>query len=543
MTAVSSTEDSVTSRRWARRLSIVAILVLCGLLLWIRFSHIGGTLPYPYHVDEGAVIGPAQSMLSTGNLHPGTFNYPSFPKYLASLGLAGGFLRSARDGETRDVTRLGSVGYPYYTTPGAVAGAKQLFALLSVIALGVTGAMAWSLAPNAATVWVAPLVLMGSSLFFRHSWVYLNVDIVGTCFAVLAVASALSATANPSGARSAVIPGICAGLAAASKYTLGLVLIPVVLGIWLHQRSDRRLMSSVVAVGTSLLAFVAVVPYSVIDYPAFLNGLAFEAQHYRSGHLGFNAAPGLAQLAYYGRHFLHEFGTVGGVLAVLGLSSILHRDWRKALMLAAFPVALLALLAAQRVHFPRNVLAIHPFYALLIGFGLVGLCRAGAQYVERQKAWRVGYRRVATAALCGALVLGTLPAQRYLAQARVPVDSRNLAERWIADEVPEDWTVLMPIALGFDTRALKDRGVQVLEVEVTSPQQQLDMLSHLRGEAVALLPSWGLDGRFESSVDLDAMNRAGSTLRVIREFGDTPVLLNYLQPTAWGNPRFQVVTR
>ena len=195
------------SASWAHRAWVIALLALCGLSLWLRFSHIQGALPYPNHVDEAAVMGPARRILVRGDLHPGTFNYPSLPKYLAAAGLAGGFTRAARADEISNVRQIGRVVYPYYQTPQVVEGAKQLFALLSVLAMGVTGVVGWYVTQHRAAILVGPLVLLSSRLFFFHSWRYVNVDIVGTCFVALTMASCLWASRRPSVFRSAVIPG------------------------------------------------------------------------------------------------------------------------------------------------------------------------------------------------------------------------------------------------------------------------------------------------------------------------------------------------
>ena len=520
---------------------MIALLALCGLSLWLRFSHIQGALPYPNHVDEAAVMGPARRILVRGDLHPGTFNYPSLPKYLAAAGLAGGFTRAARADEISNVRQIGRVVYPYYQTPQVVEGAKQLFALLSVLAMGVTGVVGWYVTQRRAAILVGPLVLLSSRLFFFHSWRYVNVDIVGTCFVVLTMASCLWASQRPSVFRSAVIPGLLSGLAAASKYTLGLVLIPVVLGIWLYQDKERRPVATMAALTASCVAFLVVVPYSVLDMPEFLKGLAAEARHYRTGHIGMDGEPGLSQLRYYLRHFLAEFGTVGGILAVAGLVSVMARDTRRALLLMAFPVALIALLAAQRVHFPRNVLAIHPLYAVLVGHGLIALYQTWVRVAEH-RGWSRRHRQYVTVALSCALAVATSLPSRILAQIRVPADSRNLARSWVADHVPSDWTVVVPAALGFDYRDLEDRGFNVVEVDVSSPHQQRAMVGSLRGQAVAFVPTWGIDRRFDSETNPQAMNAAVPAMRVLREFGDNPVLLNS-RATAPGNPKFRIVSR
>ena len=525
----------------AHTLWVVALIVLCGISLWLRVSHISASLPYPYHVDESAVIGPARSMLVSGDLHPGAFNYPSFPKYLAAAGMAVGFVRAAPDQGLIDVRNIGGVTYPYYDSPGAVEGAKQLFALLSVVALAVTGLVAWLITARSAAVFIGPLFLAGSDLFFSHSWLYVNVDIVATCFALLTVASCLQATARPSLVRMAVLPGCWAGLAAASKYTLGVVLLPVLIGIWLYQRDGRRLVPTLIAMTASGVTFLAVVPYSVLDLPGFLNGLASERWHYASGHIGADGPAGMAQLGFYADHFLVEFGVVGAVLAVLGVFGALARDWRRTILLASFPVTLIALLAAQRVHFPRNVLPIHPLYAVLVGYGVILFHGWVCRFIE-QRAWSRRRRSLASAALLAALLIAALPTERLLGQWRVTPDSRNLARAWLAENVPAGWTVVVPTELAVDTRGLEEQGFNLREAPMASIQQQQDVLSSMRGQTVAFLPVWGADPRFGSPAGPAEMNDASSRMTVLQEFGQGPVLLNYPPPTAWGNPRFRVVT-
>ena len=521
---------------------ILALVALCLVALSLRVSYISGSVPYPYHVDEEAVIGPARQMLVTGNLHPREFNYPSLPRYLAAAGLAVGFLRAAsEEGAVRpEIRQIGSVSYPYYGTPTAVETSKQLFAVLSVIALAMTGVIAWRVARLPGVVVMGPVVLATSDLFFQHSWQYLNVDIVGTCFVVLTVASCLSATAQPSVARSAVVPALWAGLAAASKYTLGLVFLPVLMGIWMYQEGNRRLVSSGIALATVGVTFLAVVPYAMLDLPAFLNGLAFDAWHYgTAGHVGFNDEPGLTQLRNYTNHLTNEFGLFGAILATVGSVAAFRRDWRRCLLVLAFPVLLLTLLVGQRVIFTRNVLPIHPLYAVAVGYGFVvlyGWCVGWLPRWSRQLGGPVG--KVAVLLVLMAL---TLPASRIIEHASVAPDSRNLASDWIVQHLPAGWTIVVPSDLGFDIRGLDGGDFLVEEVSVTTLQDQKDMLALVEGEVVALVPVWGMDGRFAAPVNPDEMNAMTAGRRTLAEFGSNPVLVNYARATAWGNPRFLIV--
>jgi len=481
-------------------------------------------------------------MLITGNFHPSEFNYPSLPRYLAAAGLAVGFLRAAsEDTAVRpDIHQIGSVSYPYYGTPTVVETSKQLFAVLSVIALAMTGVIAWRVTRRPGVVIMGPVILATSELFFRHSWQYLNVDIVGTCFVVLTVASCLSATGQPSVARSAVVPAVWAGFAAASKYTLGLVFLPVLLGIWMYQKGDRRLVSSGIALATVGVSFLAAVPFAILDLPAFLNGLAFDAWHYGTvGHTGFNDEPGLTQLSNYANHLMTEFGLFGAVLATVGCVAAFRRDWRRCVLFLAFPVLLLTLLAGQRVIFTRNVLAIHPLYAVAVGYGFVVLHGWCVQWLPRWNrrlggpVWKV--------AVLLALMSLTLPARRIIEHVSVVPDSRNLARDWIVQHLPAGWTIVVPSNLGFDIRGLGDRDFLVEEVSVTTLQDQKDMLALVEGPVVALVPVWGMDGRFAAPVNPDVMNATTAGKRTLAEFGRYPVLINYAPATAWGNPRLLVV--
>ena len=81
---------------------VLALVALClRRSLVFNSLHISGSLPYPYHIDEQAVIGPARKMLVTGNFHPSEFNYPSLPRYLAAAGLARRVRPSSTGGQRR----------------------------------------------------------------------------------------------------------------------------------------------------------------------------------------------------------------------------------------------------------------------------------------------------------------------------------------------------------------------------------------------------------------------------------------------------------
>jgi hypothetical protein len=527
--------------RYTVRLWSGALVLLCIATLLLLFRHIDRTLPYPYHTDEGFVSGPAASILLTGDLHPRRFNYPSLPTYLTAAAMAAGFIRGATREEIRDIKQLGNVGYPYYDTPRAVGTARKAFALLSVICLGMTGLSAWLIFREPPAILLAPLMLLVSPLFFRHSWVYLNVDIAGTAFVMMTFAACALGFRRPSIQQSAIVPGMLAGLASASKYSLGVAILPVLVAIGLSSLRSRLVAAWTVAFAAMLAAFIGAVPYSLLDIPGFLNGVGYEAFHYASGHAGFAGEPGLAQLLYYLKHFLSEYGYGIGGLALVGLFVLPYRDWRRAAVVTVFPAALLWLLSSQRVHFTRNALAIQPFLAMFAAFGLIAVHGWFLQ-AARRRGWAP--RRLNLAVTSGlVLVLTTVPFWRLADHVRDRTDSRNLARKWAADYLPYNWAIVVPSELGFDRRGLdiRSRHLKVVDLASARDPAALDaLLSDVPAPAVIMVPRWGADQRVPGQRAADALNALARQWRVIQSFGSNDVLVNYSSSTAWGDPAFSI---
>lgn len=536
-------DPEAARQRAAIRAWTAMLMVLCFGTLWLEFTHIARTMPYPRHVDEAFIAGPAHRTLATGTLHPYTFTYPTLPKYLAAAGMAVGFVRGAAHREIREVKQLGNMDYPYYDIPRVMKTARQLFALLAMIALAATGWSAWLAFRKPAAILLAPLILLTSPLFFFQSWTYLNVDIVGTCFVMLTLAACLLGTRRPSFHQSVLVPSVCVGLAAGSKYTLALVALPVLLAIGLYFSGARRAWIWGAALATMAAAFVAVMPYSLIDIPNFLNGIASETWHYASGHSGFNAEPGLPQLLFYLRHLVSEFG-VAAILAVIGVVAYVAADWRRAAILTIFPVGLLWLLASQRVHFIRNVLSLHPVIAMFAAFGLISL-HGWVLGLAARRGWVrqpvEGRARVLAGVV---LVIATVPLWHFVDHLRDRTDSRNLAEAWIEERIPPDWTIVAPKQLNFDARGLEKTGRRVVVVDLKSaldPGAVGALLGEVPAPAVIMVPQWGADARYAGGQELaDALNNLSGRRQVLKTFGTNPVLVNYGSATPWGDPAFSV---
>ena len=536
-----------------RRRLVLALLALCAVAFWIRLAHISGTLPYPRHIDEVRITVRAHRMVTTGEYHPVDFIYPSLPRYLAAAAMAAGVAWTSADEPPEGVDPVGLWTYPHYERPAVMGAARRLFALLSIVALGATGIAAWRLLDQPGALLLAPLVLATSPLFFVHSWEYLNVDVVATCFAALGIAACLHGTRRPSILTVAFLPAICAGLAAGSKYPSGLVLVPVLVAGALFLAPAQRLLGVVVAAVTAGAAFVAVVPHSVLDFPTFLNGLTEEAGRYLTGDdARYVDDPGLAQLAFYGRHFQAQFGWTGMLAAGIGLAAAAAADWRRTLVFVSFPVALLALLTPQRAQFARNVLPLHPLLAVLVAGGLAVAQDRLAQALERRAGTPPRLRLVLPAAawlaIC-AVGLAT-PLARLPDQAHITVDSRWDALDWLDRRLPAYWTLVVPAELNIDLRELQRRGypLHVVDYRTLGTLAAVDAVANRApGPVAAFLPRWGYseqpEGTAAAARRAAELNRTVSPFVPLAWFGQNPVLVNYPFPVPWGDPAFSIAAR
>ena len=526
----------------------VALLVcICIVSASLRFDQIAGTLPYPRGVNEFILTQPALRILETGDFHPGRFRYPSFPTYLAATGMAIGFIRSAADSRVRSIKDIGDVYFPFYTVPKVVETARQLFALLSVLAIAACALAAFMMTNRPSALALAPLILALSPYYFEMSWRYLNVDIVGSCCIALGTAALLKGTCSrPSIRWLAVAPAICAGMAAGSKYTYGILLLPVLLAIWLYMDRGRRLQTMAIATVTTGATFLIVSPYTLLDLPAFLNGLAFEVRHYASGHPGQDGDRGIAKLTYYSAKLAKDFGVAGLLAAIIGLIAAARTDWRRTLVFCVFPLALLTLLATQRVEFARNVLPIFFHIAILIVIGLYAVHGWLGPRLARSRMSPRLKSPLGVAVAVGLFALAVyVPLGSIGDQLQISPESRHEAVQWISNHIPRNRTLIVPEELEMDTRKLARLGYAI-RVEKF---QRLDTAEAIRAlvertdpPAVVLVPVWRSDERFPDGEPAIKLNRAvdGASLNFLKRFGGRRLYVNYPRTISHGNPSFGI---
>lgn len=524
-------ESNREARRW-----LLALMVLCAVAFVLRFQHIRESLPYPTHTDERHIATAAVAVLKTGDYHPGTLRYPALPAYIAALAMAVGFVNAAADADIGGVDEIGSVHFPRYRHPRIVGAARLAFALLSVFALALSGWLAWLLIGRPGALLTAPLVLFVSDYYFTMSWRYLNVDIVATLFVTAGFVAAVHATRNEgrySLLRLAAVPAACAGLAAASKYTHVLLLVPVVLGILLFAPARQRWLAMAVACLTTGFVFVAANPFSVLDLPTFLDDLAYEARHYASGQWGHESDAGWGKLVYYAGEVVADFGVVALIAGGVGLGAAAWSDWRRTAIIASYALALLCLLSAQRVEFARNILPLFPLLAVFVAAGI------HFAYDRLLRAWGGALPRGRQQALFGGAVFVLLsslvlhvPLTKLDGQLAPVENSRKAAVSWISSNLPKDTTLIVPSELGLAVEPLTAQGfpVQILDFMQLDTGEALDAVVADIPTVAVVIPRWEADyrcvtlGRCRDFASLELVRRVNeaatqASLRPIASFG------------------------
>jgi predicted secreted protein len=233
------------------------------------------------------------------------------------------------------------------------------------------------------------------------------------------------------------ITGAGLGLACATKYTAGIVLLCLAAATAFGPgRPALRAQRLAIAGGAALAGFALANPYALVDFSAFRDGLHEQASASSDGggKLGLTETNGIA---YYLRTMLWGLGVIPALAALGGAGLLAWRHHRLAAVLIPAPILFVLFMGTQDRFFARWLLPVYPLLCLLAAYGAV-------RALERLPRVRPRWAAVAAAVLLGAqgLVL-SVHNDRVLARD----DTRQVARDWLAGHVPEGGRLVVePIA-------------------------------------------------------------------------------------------------
>lgn len=524
----------------AKENKFVLILVLFIIIFsgYVRLKIIKGSLPYIGHPDEPALTKVPLRILKTGDFNPHTFIWPSLPYYITTASLVLGYLNSVSNGEIENIKKIDSISYPFYPQKRLIFPAKLIFALLSIVTMLLIGIIAHNVSGNTHSIYLAPLLLTLSPLYLFHSARYLNIDIIGTFFAVLSIWYIIKRLEIDSLLTKAIIPGILCGLAIASKYNFYLILIPSALAIIFYSKK-QKLGKILLLFCVAIIIFIICVPYSILDFSTFLDGIVFNINHYKSGHLGFTAIPGITQFFYYCNGLISEYGVIFMIFTLLGILYSLVSDPKRGLVLLAFPLLLLIYMSSLPVHFMRNILAVFVFVCIYCSFGIFLVFKYLSSQLRKMSFFsnkKILHKSVPIL-LCAVIIAISLPVKSIVNAYDFKPDSRNLSIHWIKTNLPLNSKIFIPQELDLDTRKLekayKIRHFNGLKLRGNFKESILS--------SYVLIPYYGYDQRKPAGREIALQrNRFFKEFDKIVEFGKKPVLVNYYRAVPTGNPKFYI---
>ncbi|HVW18747.1 MAG TPA: glycosyltransferase family 39 protein [Solirubrobacteraceae bacterium] len=388
--------------------------------LLIRLWGIKSGLPYAFNSDENAHFVPkAIGLFGHSWEPPGRYfvNPPAFT-YLLHVVFAVWF--GGREG----------VYHAFATDPGAVfAVGRVCAAVLGTLAV-------WLVYLAGARFFDRRVGLLGAALmavsFLPVFYSRLALNDVPTlaplCLSLWGVAGVLRGGRT----RDYVVAGAGLGLATATKYTGGIVIVPLLAACGAQMLAPAGRGAAVrgllAAAACALAAFVIANPYAVIDFSAFRDGLSHQttAADADLGKLGLSQTNGYLYYLWtlsWGMGWVALLGAIGGALA-------LARDERRlAVVLVPAPLLFVLFMGSQTRFFGRWLLPIFPIVALLAAYFLLELAEAAGR---RRPALRPALATLAALALCGQGLVYSV--HGGLVNARE--DTRNIVRRWMVDHIP-----------------------------------------------------------------------------------------------------------
>lgn len=351
--------------RKTQRLFNAACLVIIALAALIRFSYVRYGLPYVLNGDEAINFGVLNRMIADGSLNPNFFRYPSLMFY---ANLPGQMFVNNLFGPLSGIDEQ-AIGTGFLKDEIALVGSRATSVLCSLVAIYFVIRLVARISKSDLAGLVTGGFLILSPLSSRHA-AFFTPDILATMFVVLSLYYA-SKIVDEDKLKSYVLAGIFAGLAASSKYNVGVVALSIPAAHFAAGRfSLKRLGPLIIGGVVSGASFIFASPFILLDLDQAWPDFLYELRHYATGHPGAEGESLIKNASW-------TMAQTGGAV-ILVLLALLGEHRRLLTPLFFFAGAYFVLLSMQNVRFERNILPLVPVLLVLAGVGAVD----GANFVK-----------------------------------------------------------------------------------------------------------------------------------------------------------------
>lgn len=343
-------------------------MVFIGMLGFISTN-------FGYHWDEEKLIKSVQNSLDDSIFLPRWYNYPSVSFDIAVLSIVPNKVGQTifHQGTTPIISKIDKL--PFHLQLRFTFFLLSIFSAIPVyifirqllgnswIALfaGITSISTWEFIYHAR--WIAPDCIL--ALFI--SW------------SLMSQYQILRSENRSQYILWVVISAIFAGLCIGTKYTGGIVLIPLFIAVSRKPEKSKILLVSLAGL-ISLLVFVFTTPGFYIEPFSFWDGVQHEIHHYSNGHRGYTVAAGgdhFSKLFFYlvvvflSRNPILAIGASG--LVGLGAIYLLRKYGNTSFWFLSLPILYILYMSSQKVMIVRNNQLLLPYFASLMGVGLFAI--------------------------------------------------------------------------------------------------------------------------------------------------------------------------
>jgi 4-amino-4-deoxy-L-arabinose transferase-like glycosyltransferase len=395
--------------------AIGAVLMLAFVL---RVWGNGHGLPYAYNADENAHFVTRAIGLFGHNWDPNYYVNPPAYTYLVhlALGVWYGGRAAVSSSFAADPTEIWTI-------------ARTLSALTGTLAVWLLYLAGSRLVDRRVGLLSAGIFAVAFLPVFYAKLALNDVPtLAGVCLGLWGAAGIL----RTGRLRDYVWAGLGLGLACATKYTGGIVLLPIVAAAGAQFAATGGRVAALRGIalvgGVSLLTFFVANPYSLLDFSSFREGLTHQsdASGDAAGKLGLTQDSGFA---YYLWSFGWGLGWVPLFFAIGGAVRLYFDERRLLWMLVPAIVLFFLFMGSQERYFGRWLMPVFPFVCILAAYAAIELADWLARF---SSALRPTFVTAAVVLLCGQGFVYSLHSGLVMSRE----DTRNIAREWMVLNVP-----------------------------------------------------------------------------------------------------------
>ena len=408
---------------------LISLVVRVWGLMWGLPS---ATHYFSYHPDESRVLEASSVTMNvfTGHLLPHFYNYGSLQLYLVCFANSLAALFGAID----NVPKEFALWYPEWA---------KMYLVGRWLTVGMGVGTVWTVYAIGQRLWgrraglIAALTLAITPLHAQHSH-FLTVDVPATFWAVLSLLWAVRLATEERGSLKSVLwAGVFAGLAAATKYNLALMILPLIVAFTLRKGplapNNGGMRGAVLGLSAFAVAFLLACPGAVLESKIFLHDLRFEAVHMQNADDYTFRDTGNGFVYQIRRNLDAGLGLPLLLLSLISIGYAMTKRERGDVLLASCALPYFILIGLASIRYARYDIPLLPILSLWNGRFFANTSCIG----------RISLRKPAMGICTGILGLTALNCL-CLIQPMAEIDPRDRAYTWLQTHDSE-------AAIGFPT--------------------------------------------------------------------------------------------